>query len=152
EIQTPVPDITTTRIFSNAEQGITATKLNDIVAGSSVQPAFYSGKPVASTVDPTDTMLVLKAAGTYAQAPFSTVISSVSSQLPSSDPEIWSVRLHSFNALGNPNFEIDQRTAGAGVSAAVGTFALDRWQFTKTGTLVATAKQTAGTVLLPGTN
>src|SRR5206468_12857107 len=126
EIQTPVPDITTTRIFSNAEQGITATKLNDIIAGSSVQPAFYSNKPVASTVDPPDTLLVLKAAGTYAQAPFSTVISSVSSQLPSSDPEIWSVRLRSFNAVGNPNFEVDQVNIGAAVANINGS-CMDRW-------------------------
>jgi hypothetical protein len=154
-----MPDITTTRIFTDGEKGITATKMNDIIGSSSIQPSFYSAKPVASTVDPADQMLVLKAAGTYAQAPFSTVISSVSSQLPSSDPEIWSVRLRSFNAIGNPTFEVDQINVGNLVAApAASAKSVDRWIFGKAGTSVLSTQQidagagVGGGVLLPGTN
>ena len=125
-------DITTTRIFTDGEKGITAAKLNDIVASSVIQPAFVSSKPVASTADPADNMLLLKAAGTYAQTPFSTIVSSVASQLPSQDSEIWSVRLRSFNACGNCNFEVDQRNINAAINnPASGTFVCDRWNYAK---------------------
>jgi hypothetical protein len=66
-------------------------------------------------------------------------------------PTIWSARLRSYNAIGNRNFEVDQRTVGVGTSAG-GAFALDRWTLNKAGTIVASAIQNAGTVLLPGTS
>jgi hypothetical protein len=148
-------DIVTTRIFTDGEKGITATKMNDIIGGSTIQPSFVSGKPVASTVDPADQMLVLKAAGTYAQAPFSTVISSVSSQLPSSDPEIWSVRLRSFNAVGNPSFEIDQKNVGGSLlNVPSGSRMVDRWLWSKSGsaTFQINSQQTSEFVSVPGTS
>src|SRR4029077_6572320 len=72
-------------------------------------------------------------------------------------PVIWSVRLRSFNAIGNPSFEVDQRSVGTAVTNPV-TLSMDRWQPAKTGTMGFTAQQiSAGTgigggVVVPGTN
>jgi hypothetical protein len=72
-------------------------------------------------------------------------------------PVIWSVRRLTFNALGNSTFEIDQRTAGAGVTMGAGTWAQDRWGANKTAAaaMQSTARQidaSASPILLPGTN
>jgi hypothetical protein len=48
---------------------------------------------------------------------------------------IWNVRLRSFNAIGNPNSDVDQRNAGTTIASAVGgSFACDRWRFGRSGT------------------
>src|SRR4029077_18993233 len=133
-------DIVTTRIFTDGEKGITAGKLNDIVGGASIQTDFVATKPVASTVDPADNLLVLKSSGSYAKAPFSTIVDSVNNQLPSSDSEIWSVRLRSFNSIGNCNFECDQINAG-GASTFAGVKVVDRWLGQKTGTMVVNSQR-----------
>jgi hypothetical protein len=149
-----MPDIVTSRVFVDGEKNITAQKLNDIVASSVIQPVFVSAKPPASTVAPTDNLLVLTAAGSYAKAPFQTVIDSVNAAL-NTNAQIWGVRLRSFQALGNNTFEVDQRTAGTGVvSPATGTFIQDRWQYAKVGTMACSASQTsaAAGINLPGTS
>ena len=65
-------------------------------------------------------------------------------------PTIWSARLRSFNTMGNPNFEVDQRNAGAGTSTP-GQFAQDRWY--RGGVLNYSAMQTGGNpIVIPGTN
>jgi hypothetical protein len=136
-------DIVTSRVFVDGEKGITAAKLNDIVASSVIQPAFYTSKPTAGTADPTDIALILKS-GAYAQVPVSTLGGSAT------QAQIWSTRLRSYNAIGNPNFEVDQRTAGAGTSAA-GTFAQDRWY--RGGGLSFSASRSGGVpVVIPGTS
>jgi hypothetical protein len=146
-------DIVTSRIFTDGEKGITAAKLNDIVASSVIQPAFVSSKPTASTADPADTMLLLKAAGTYAQVPFSTIVSSVNTQLPSSDAEIWSVRLRSFNAVGNPNFEVVQRNVAQAVNpSGSSTFLEDRWSWGQAGTGRVTGQRGTELIVAPGTS
>lgn len=66
-------------------------------------------------------------------------------------PTIWSARLRSFNAAGNPTFECDQRNVGNTVAAANGQI-IDRWWLSKGGTLAVSAGQQAGSVLLPNTN
>jgi hypothetical protein len=70
-------------------------------------------------------------------------------------PTIWSVRLRSFQALGNNTFEVDQRTAGTGPSVA-NSFALDRWFYSKVGTMtfsvLAQQDASASPILLPGTS
>jgi hypothetical protein len=53
-----------------------------------------------------------------------------------------------YNALSNPNFEVDARTAGAG---GTGGFVQDRWNCGAVGFTI-TGKQTAGPVYVPGTN
>jgi hypothetical protein len=151
-----MPDITTTQIFSDGEKEITATKINNIIANSVIQPDFVTAKPSSSTLDPTDQLLEVKGAGTYARITGSQLISSVSAQVDVT-PQIYSVRLRSFNALQNSTFEVDQRTVGAALTnPAAGTFLQDRWQIGKsalTGT-VNTALQDASTapIVIPGTN
>ena len=136
-------DIVTSRVFVDGEKGITAAKLNDIVASSVIQPAFYTSKPTAGTADPTDIALILKS-GAYAQVPISTLGGSAT------QAQIWSTRLRSYNSLGNPNFEIDQRNVGAGTSTA-GTFALDRWY--RGGALNYSAGRSGGSpIVIPGTS
>jgi hypothetical protein len=74
-------------------------------------------------------------------------------------PVIWSVRLRSFNAVGNPNFEVDQRNVGMAVSNPVaGTFVVDRWFKGGSGTYGVTCQSTAqaiggsNPILVPGTS
>jgi hypothetical protein len=71
-------------------------------------------------------------------------------------PVIWSARLRSFNAIGNPNFEVDQRQAGGAITstASTGGFPIDRWVLTRSSSLtgVTSASKLAGIVPVPGTN
>jgi hypothetical protein len=66
---------------------------------------------------------------------------------------IWYQRLRSFNSLGNPTFEVDARTVGAGTSAG-NTFALDRW--IRAGALGVNVFQqpvaTGNVIAVPNTN
>ena len=141
-------DLVTSRIFVDGEKGITAAKLNDITASSVIQPAFYTGKPTASTADPTDVMLILKA-GAYTQVPVSTLAGSLS------NAAIWSTRLRSYNAIANSNFEVDQRQCGASIAlGSASSVGIDRWWSFKVGTLAGTVQQVTANppVLVPGTN
>jgi hypothetical protein len=67
-------------------------------------------------------------------------------------PVIWSVRLRSFNAIGNPTFEVDQKNVGNTIANPVAL--LDRWGFNKAGTMTVTGGQILPSVLpvVPGTN
>jgi hypothetical protein len=70
-------------------------------------------------------------------------------------PQIWSVRLRSFNSVGNPNFEVDQRMAGASlINPVSGSFPLDRWAAFNSATMAMSftgvGPQNPGVV--PGTN
>jgi len=76
-----MPDIVTTQVFSDGEKGITATKMNNIVANSTIQTDFIANKPSSATLDPTDQMLELKAGGTYARITGAQLSSSVAAQL-----------------------------------------------------------------------
>jgi hypothetical protein len=70
-------------------------------------------------------------------------------------PTIWSARLRSFNAVGNPTFEVDQRSCGAsGNWLTTGAVQQDRWVTSKitSGAMAGTVQQVAGLVNLPGTN
>jgi hypothetical protein len=150
-----MPDIVTSRTFADGEKNITAAKLNDIVGSSVIQPAFVSSKPATSTVAPTDNLLVLQAAGgTYAKAPFQTIIDSVNANL-NTNAAIWSARLRSFNAIGNPTFEVDQRNVGNAVAnVGPGVYTIDRWFKGGSGTYQVAMQQNssgAGSVV-PGTN
>lgn len=66
---------------------------------------------------------------------------------------IWSMRLRSFNTVGNPTFEVDQISNGNIVAAANGKI-IDRWSPNKSGTCVISAGQqsVAAGINLPGTN
>lgn len=70
---------------------------------------------------------------------------------------IWSMRLRSFNAIGNPTFECDQRNVGNAITAptAANGFAVDRWSPQKNG-MASAAFQiqqiSSGGTLVPGTS
>jgi hypothetical protein len=67
---------------------------------------------------------------------------------------LWSTRLRSFNAIGNPNFEVDQRNVGTTTSPGSTVFALDRWFVVKSGTMVLSTQQSSAgiTPIVPGTS
>jgi hypothetical protein len=149
-----VADIVTSRIFSDGEKGITAAKLNDIVASSSIQTGFYTSKSASTTLDPTDLLMEYKAAGAYATITGDQLTTSVSNAVtPAMKPLIWSVRQRSFNAIGNPTFEVDQRTCFTGTTAAGGGWIMDRWGLGQTGSTMATTSKGIQTfVPIPGTS
>jgi hypothetical protein len=71
------------------------------------------------------------------------------------DPEIFSVRLRSFNAIGNPNFEVDQRNAANPLTNPATSVGLcDRWFLAKAGTMTVNTGQasTGSGSVVPGTN
>src|SRR5262245_9897272 len=144
-------DITTTQIFTDGEKGITATKMNNIIAGSTIQTSFFSGQPAGSALNPTDQLLELTSGGTYARITGQIVSDSVATS-----PSITNMRLRSFNALAaNCNFEVDQRNAGNSVTVPTGSalpWVQDRWEINKVGTMTATSQQNAGAVNIPGTS
>jgi len=76
-----MPDIITTQIFADAEKGITATKMNNIIANSTIQTDFIANKPAGSALNPTDQLLELTSGGTYARITGAQLASSVSGQL-----------------------------------------------------------------------
>lgn len=67
---------------------------------------------------------------------------------------IWNVRLRTYNAIGNPNFEVDQRNVGTTLtSPATGVLWQDRWWQTKVGTMAIKIGQSPGQLAtLPGTS
>lgn len=60
--------------------------------------------------------------------------------------------IRGYNSLGNPNFEVDARTAGAGTST-LNTFALDRWKLFLKTTMAGTCVQNSAPsgIIIPGT-
>jgi hypothetical protein len=67
---------------------------------------------------------------------------------------IWNVRLRSYNAIGNPNFEVDQRNVGNTVTVGGSSiFSIDRWTTSSAGTMRGSMGQSGpATGLVPGTN
>jgi len=153
-----MPDIVTTRTFSDGEKGITATKLNDIIGGAAIQTSFVSSKPVASSTAAGDNLLLLKSGGTYAQIDSSAFASAMVPLLPDPNPNIWSVRLRSFNAVGNPTFEVAQRNCGSLLTNPGFVSVEDRWWAAKSGATnvdyqrLSTSTAAGSAIVLPGTN
>jgi hypothetical protein len=153
-----MPDIVTSQVFSDGEKGITATKLNNIIANSVIQPDFVTAKPSSSTLDPTDQLLEVKGAGTYARITGQQLIDSVSASVTQNiTPTIWSVRLRSLNCAGNPTYEVDQINIGGSVPfISVARSLVDRWIGRNVGsTMTATGgRQNASgaELVVPGTN
>lgn len=71
-------------------------------------------------------------------------------------PVIWSVRQNSYNAVSNPNFEVDQRKAGSGgalgAGGAASTWIQDRWYLQKGVNGAAKAQPTQALITTPGAN
>src|SRR5258708_32997433 len=151
-----MPDIVTGKTFVEQEAGITATKMNQIISQAVIQPSFVTSKPASPTLDPTDQMLNVKGAGTYATITGQQLIDSISASVTQNiTPTIWSVRLRSFNAVGNPTFEVDQRNVGNSIAIAATTPFIDRWFGGGAGTWTGTAKQNPAVgseLVVPGTN
>lgn len=151
-------DLTTGYTFVDGEKNITAAKENDQVNKAVINPEFFSAKPASSTLDPTDQLLELKGGTTYATITGQQLIDSVSASVGAGiKPTIYDVRLRSYNAIGNPNFEVDQIRVGASFAAGAGSVgALDRWNLNTVGTMRVSGQQFAATwpnnILLPGTN
>jgi Collagen triple helix repeat (20 copies) len=75
--------------------------------------------------------------------------------VPDPASEITSVRLRSFNAIGNPNFEVCQRNTGALLTNPnVGALIEDRWALNKIGASMGCTVQSisGGGVPIPGLN
>jgi hypothetical protein len=86
---------------------------------------------------------------------YGTAFRIVAADLSTVTSTITSVRLRSFNAVGNANFEIDQKLCGTVATLAAGTSntSIDRWYIHKVGaTAVCQVQQMAGPVNVPGTN
>ena len=145
-----MPDIVTSKTWVDGEKGITAAKMNQIISGAVIQPAFYNAKPSSATLDPTDVLLELKGTGTFAQITGTQLASSVAGQLPVADATqngmlrqvsglttdvvdgtnhcvpaaamsgITQMRLRSFNMVGNSTFEVDARNGGGVVPYGAG--------------------------------
>ena len=76
-----MPDIITTQIFADNEKGITAAKMNNIIANSTIQTDFVANKPAGSALNPTDQILELTSGGTYARITGAQLSASVAGQL-----------------------------------------------------------------------
>ena len=152
----PAGDILTGYSFVPAEKNIDNTKLNSIVGQASIQPAFISAQTESTSSTTGDYYLLLKAGGTLAKIMSDNVASSLASS-SGFQSQIWSTRLRSYNAVGNPNFEVDQRSVGNGTTIGTGGFALDRWTCgraasTTIGGSLAQSPASIGGPVLPGTN
>lgn len=71
---------------------------------------------------------------------------------PAMLPVIWGVRMRSFNAIINPNFEMDQLRVGSVLVAANGLPIVDGWRVGKGGTWAGTTQQIVSNINLPGTS
>lgn len=75
-------------------------------------------------------------------------------------PTIWSARLRSFNAIGNPTFEVDQRNCGSALTypaGSIGQMQMDRWGVAKMAATAVIAANQSGVpsgpyLIVPGTN
>src|SRR6516164_9611804 len=152
----PAGDILTGYSFVPAEKNIDNTKLNSIVGQASIQPAFISAQTESTSSTTGDYYLLLKAGGTLAKIMSDNVASSLASS-SGFQSQIWSTRLRSYNAVGNPGFEVDQANVGNTLTnVATNTRIADRWFLGKagsvTGTINTQCSRISAGIKLPGTN
>jgi hypothetical protein len=69
-------------------------------------------------------------------------------------PVIWSVRYRSYSAIGNGNFEVDQRNVGTAVAVTPTNmgWGCDRWWNWCAGTMRYNTQQQNNNTVIPGTN
>src|SRR5215468_11144483 len=125
----PVGDIVSGYTFVPAEKNIDQTKLNAIAGQATIAPAFISGQTPASSTGSGDYFVFLQSTGALAKILTQDLATSIGSSSGMTSA-ITAVRLRSFNAVGNPNFEVDQRTVGSTITFATPatTWVQDRWQ------------------------
>jgi hypothetical protein len=115
----------------------------NVPAGAAVSPGGAQGvQGIQGSVTPSADALNIATLGSDSRI-----------YVPDPTPVITSVRLRSFNAIGNPSFEVDSRQVGSLLTnPASGGFIQDRWQLTRTGTMTVNTQQTIlPTVNVPGT-
>src|SRR5258705_3497356 len=69
--------------------------------------------------------------------------------------QIWSVRLRSWNSIGNPTMECDQKNVGNSIATGVNTPCIDRWTVTGAGTWGVSSQQkpaVGSELVVPGPN
>jgi hypothetical protein len=102
--------------------------------------SMITGQTAKTTIDAADQVLIYDSVSTgLRKASVATAISSA--------------RSRSYNAIGNPNFEVDQRNIGGSVAVVPSaTMCVDRWRGNSAGTLRCSVQQTAGSVAVSGSN
>jgi hypothetical protein len=146
----PAGDITQGYIFVPAEKSIDQVKMNAIVGQAYINPAFISAQTESTNTTTGDYFLLLKSGGTLAKIVLDNLASSLAATT-GFQSQIWSVRLKSWNSIGNCNFEVDQRQAG--ISSTLTTnLGIDRWLGSQGGTNASSIQQINGVVTIPGTN
>jgi hypothetical protein len=148
----PAGDLTQGYIFVPAEKSIDQVKMNAIVGQAYINPAFISAQTESTSSTTGDYFLLLKSGGTLAKIVLDNLASSLATTT-GFQSQIWSTRLRSWNSVGNPNFEVDQRNVGQAINFTTGGgFICDRWGWFQGGTGRVQAQRSAGFVTLPGTN
>jgi hypothetical protein len=130
-----------------------------VTGGADIIPVVTSSATGLVPTLPADTTKFLRGDGTFARNAVSTNSGNLATLgsdnlilVPQSS--IWSARLLSFQALGNPTFEVDQIHVGTTV-ALYNVKIVDRWFLGGTGPYATTCGQQAAPypgVILPGTN
>ena len=156
--------------FVPLEKNIDDVKLNAITGGATITSELISTQTQSTSAVTGDQLLLLKSGGNLARI-LSTDLGK-STAIPSTDTgnmlvtgsdgllslpssTIWNMRLRSYNAIGNPGFEVDSRNCfNAVANIATGAFGQDRWQVFTIGTMKATyqASQGQASVFAPGTS
>jgi hypothetical protein len=150
----PAGDITQGYIFVPAEKSIDQTKMNAIVGQAYINPAFISAQTESTSSTTGDYFLLLKSGGTLAKIVLDNLANSLATTT-GFQSQIWTVRLRSFNSVGNCTFEVDQRNVGNSVSGVfgVGAWIIDRWLMKTAGsTMALSTQQIAQNTVVPGTN
>jgi hypothetical protein len=146
--------INTGHRFVPLERNIDDTKLNGMLDAATVTEELISTQALSTSAVTGDHFLLRKAAGTLGKIVFDDLATSlVTTQTAATNQLIWNSRLRSFNAVGNPNFEVTQFRVGASIAnPANGTRIEDRWFVNNVGPLAFTAQVIASPILLPGTS
>src|SRR5215831_2893290 len=149
----PVGDIVSGYTFVPAEKNIDQTKLNAIAGQATIAPAFISGQTPASSTGSGAYFVFLQSTGTLAKILTQDLATSIGSSSGMTSA-ITAVRLRSFNAAGNPTFEVDQRQAFNGIANAPNGLTVDRWRIATAGTMKSNVQGFQGNAscFVPGTS
>lgn len=138
--------------FVPLEKNIDDVKLNSITGGATITSELISTQTQTTSTGTGDYFLLLQAAGNLAKiltTDLATSLGSSSGMIGA----ITSVRLRSYNSVGNPGFEVDQRSCFAARNPLPGgSWIQDRWLLTNSGAMTANYASNAGGIVIPGTS
>lgn len=139
--------------FVPLEKNIDDVKLNAITGGATITAELISTQTLTTSAVTNDQFLVLKAAGTLARILYDDLATSLGSA-SGMVGAITSVRLRSFNAIGNPSFEVDQVNVNTALNLGLNTKICDRWYGNKNAATAVIAAQANNNNNsdVPGTN